>query len=111
MLSAVLLAGQARAATGVYTNNFSSTTVGPEWSVPITDVTPVGANRFLGQFTNQTVSLTLTNLPSHTNVTVAFDFYVLKTWNGNATNGGPSLWDLTVAGGTNLQFQRPHCDH
>ncbi len=77
--------------------------LGPEWSVGNTDVTPIGSRRFLGQFGNDTVSLRLTNLPPHTNVTVSLDLFIIRTWDGNAvTPDGPDLWKLSVAGGPAL---------
>ncbi len=38
----------------VYGNDFSGS-VGPEWSSKIVGVTPIGARRFLGEFSNDTV--------------------------------------------------------
>jgi hypothetical protein len=47
----------------LYANDFESP-VGAEWSNTTTDTTPTGGRSFLGQFGNQTVSLTLTCPPS-----------------------------------------------
>jgi hypothetical protein len=73
--------------------------IGNEWSSQTTSLTPVGARRFLGEFGNETVSLTLTNLPAHTNVTLCFDLLLLRSWDGNHATYGPDVWDLTVGGG------------
>jgi hypothetical protein len=67
----------------------------------MTETTPVGSRRFLGQFDNAIVSLTLP-LPAHTGVTVSFDLFILQSWDGNDTTFGPDLWELTVDGGPTL---------
>ena len=86
----------------VYSNDFEggrtagwTTTSGP---IGI-DHTPPGAahaTQFLGRndsdstagFTNETVGLTLNSLGAHTNVTLTFDLYVIRSWDGNGANGG-----------------------
>jgi hypothetical protein len=88
-------AGQmARAQQEGYFNNFEDPTDPlSEWSNPSTDTTPVGARRFLGQFGNDTVSLTLTDLPPHASVRLSFDLFIINTWDGN---GGPDIWEVSV---------------
>jgi hypothetical protein len=76
--------------------------VGSEWSNSSTDVTPSGGRRFLGQFTNDTVRLTLDNLPAHTQAVLSFDLFILKTWDGNDNVFGPDHWGLRVVGGNTL---------
>jgi hypothetical protein len=90
-------------ATQVYSNNFE-TTVGSEWSVTRAEVTPNGNRRFLGQFGNDTVSLSLANLPQHSQVRVAFDVYVIRTWDGNgpAAEYGPDIFEARVDNGPTL---------
>ena len=86
----------------VYTNDFT-TPPGSEWSLRSTAVTPVGARRFLGPFATGTNLLGLTNLPSHSEVTVSFDLLILLTWDGNGdSDNGPDIWTLSVAGGQTL---------
>jgi hypothetical protein len=81
---------------------------------------PNGKQRFLGEFggpailterpfdpqhfvrVNQIVTLTLRNLKPHTRATVAFDLYILKSWDGNNPNYGPDYWSLGVDGGPTL---------
>jgi len=64
---------------------------------------PVGARRFLGPFATGTNLLGLTNLPSHSEVTVSFDLLILLTWDGNGdSDNGPDIWTLSVAGGQTL---------
>jgi hypothetical protein len=75
-----------------------------------------GTQRFLGEFggprigqpgdpgynhtrVDQTIRLTLNNLPPHTALRVSFDLLVLKSWDGNSPMYGPDHWSLSVAGG------------
>jgi hypothetical protein len=103
----VLHAAPAQAIT-TYTSNFEGV-VGSEWSNTLTDTTPVGARTFLGQFGNDTISLTLAGLPSHSSLTIAFDLFVIRSMDGSATTvggdgipDGPDVWHLDVAGGLTL---------
>lgn len=71
-------------------------------------MTPNG-RRFLGQFGNQNVSLLLDCLPSHTQVTVALQLYIIHSWDGNQLTHpslggpiGPDVWKASVAGGSTL---------
>src|SRR5439155_20760742 len=82
-------------------NGFESG-AGPEWSPSQTSVTPIGARPFLGEFGNQTVKLTLTNLPAHTVARVSFDLLVIRSWDGNNFPFGPDVWSVAVAGGPTL---------
>src|SRR6185369_1342986 len=84
----------------VYQNDFEGA-VGPEWSNNRTETTPLGARRFLGQFANGTVSLSLTNLPEHTAITASFDLFIIRSWDGNQPIDGEE-WDLSVGGGPTL---------
>ena len=81
---------------------------------------PNGEERFLGEFggrailtarpfdpqhfvrVDETVTLTLSNLKPHTAVTLTFDLYILKSWDGNNPNYGPDRWSLSVQGGPTL---------
>jgi len=80
-----------------------------EWQPFSLKWTPDHRQRFLGEFTTSTgpVRLRLDALPPHTYIRVAFDLYILKSWDGNAreafgTPVGPDLWDLSVEGGPAL---------
>jgi hypothetical protein len=101
------LLARASLAQQVYSNDFSGA-VGPEWSTSSTDTTPVGGRRFLGQFGNQSVALSLSNLPSHNLVLVQFDLFVIRSWDGNQVlspqNGlvGPDLFSVSVDNGVVL---------
>jgi hypothetical protein len=96
----------------VYSNTFQGT-VGSEWSnisvasAPHPDYV-ADPRLFLGEFGNETVSLSLNGLPTHGFTTVSFELYLIRSWDGNNTdvvNGdplGPDLWSLGVAGGPTL---------
>ncbi len=87
----------------VYFSNFEEN-VGAEWSASTTDLTPSG-RRFLGQFSNGLVRLSLDNLPPHSEVIVSFDLFILRSWDGlgAACSGcGPDVWGFQVDGGTPL---------
>lgn len=101
----------ASAAT-VYSNDFQ-TAVGSGWSsadntIGITQA-PNGdfVRKFLGEFGNGTVSLSLTGLPEHFTTTVSFSLYLIRSWDGNDTTVvndplGKDIWSLGVAGGPTL---------
>jgi hypothetical protein len=83
----------------------------------VTDcASPKGGQRFLGEFggppigargdpgynhtrVDQTIRLTLRDLPPHQALKVSFDLYILKSWDGNSRAYGPDRWKLSVAGG------------
>jgi hypothetical protein len=89
---------------------------GDEWSDPITSTTPCG-NTFIGEFGSQSVTLTLQSLPAHSQVTISFDLFIIRSWDGNQVNNlpaldsdpfvadiivGPDIWQLQAAGNTLL---------
>jgi len=75
---------------------------GPEWSQRKQAVTPAGGQRFLGEFTNETVSLTLKDLPEHGWVRLTFDLYLIRTWDGNHAEWGPDVWRVGLRDGATL---------
>ncbi len=85
----------------IYSNDFEKY-AGSEWSNTSTDVTPTGNRTFLGQFGNGTISLSLNNLPKHNEVTVSFDLFIIRSWDGNRTSWGPDRWNLVINGGETL---------
>ncbi|MFN0056485.1 MAG: hypothetical protein ACKV0T_30425 [Planctomycetales bacterium] len=95
-------------AGSVYCNDFEGV-VGAEWSEQSTSVTTSG-RRFLGVFGAQTVSLAIATVPAGT-VNLAFDLFVINTWDGNQFTDplstpthvvGPDVWELSLASGTTL---------
>ena len=97
----------------IYLNGFDDG-IGTEWSSTLTDTTQLGNRRFLGQFSDsQTVSLTLSNLPPHTVLSVELDLFVLRTWDGNYpfSGTGPDIWTMTVGGGGPTLFRTTFDNH
>ncbi len=86
-LLAALAAAASAHAQIVYTQNFEAPG-GGEWSNTTTSTTPIGARGFLGEFGNETVSLDLTGLPAHGQVTISFDLFAIRTWDGNGLTPG-----------------------
>jgi uncharacterized repeat protein (TIGR02543 family) len=89
---------------------------GDEWSDPITTTTPCGTS-FIGEFGNQSVTVTLQSLPAHSLVTVSFDLFIIRSWDGNQVNDlsflnaspyspdsivGPDIWQFQAGGNTLL---------
>jgi PASTA domain-containing protein len=67
------------------------------WSNQKAEVTPNGRTRFLGQFgSTESVRLTLDRLPPHKTVTVKFDLYVLRSWDGDQLGLGPDVFGLKL---------------
>ena len=101
---AFLFAGRSASAqnTTVYSNNFTAG-AGAEWSNNSIDTTPGtashAADKFLGQFGNQSTTLTLNGLANHTSINVTFDLYMIRTMDGNGPDG-PDPWSLTENGNT-----------
>jgi hypothetical protein len=124
----------------MYFQNFE-TAPGPEWSSTRRNTVPndrYPSPSFLGEFgcidyddqesrqaekcrEADAVTLALSSLPQHDEVTISFDLYLIRTWDGNA---GVSSWDgsfapdvfnLSVVGGPTLlnatfanHPERPH---
>jgi len=111
-LGAALLAASVPPAAAqnrtVYANSFSQGAgggssqgqVAATWSNGATDVTPSGRyGRFLGQFGNDAVTLTLTGLPPHRSVTVAFRLFIIRSMDGNDPTVGPDIWEFGEVAG------------
>jgi len=99
-----VLAAQANA-TIIYFNDFQSGSVGSEWSSSVIGAIPVDAvpkpnsvysGGFLGQFGgNNSATLTLTGLSAGL-VTLSFDTYFIRSWDGNDTTYGPDYFKVNV---------------
>jgi len=93
--------GQLSSQTIVFTDDFEDG-ARPEWSIWQTDITPAGARSFLGQFSNQSVELKLNNVPAHSWVTLSFDLFIIRSWDGNSQGypeWGPDMWQVRVKDG------------
>ncbi len=95
----------------VYINSFQDSIVtgwsSTDYPIGITQApNPNFTEKFLGEFGNGTVSLSLTGLPEHAYTTVSFSLYLIRSWDGNATNVvnsdplGPDHWKLSLGGTT-----------
>jgi hypothetical protein len=91
------LATPAAWATTVYTNDFEGP-VGSEWSNATTSSTPVGGRKFLGQFGNESVTLSLSGLPTHNKITINLDIFAINSWYGNDPTNGPDLLTISIPG-------------
>jgi hypothetical protein len=70
----------------------------PGWSAGTIQSAPNpdygGWRRFLGEFGNETTNLTLSSLPTHDLVTLSFDLYLLRSWDGEASDYGPDRFGI-----------------
>jgi len=103
-----LILSQLSNADVFYFNDFENTS-NPltEWANNVTETTPGTishpSDRFLGRFWSDTGTLTLSNLPIHSEITISFDLYIIQTWDGSSyPSVAPDVWDLTVNGGPTL---------
>lgn len=80
----------------VYFNDFS-TSPNPEWSQKLTTWAPT-SNPYHGSFLNQATTLTLGNLPAHSEIIIEFTFYAIGTMDGNNTDFGPDIVDFRIDG-------------
>jgi len=73
--------------------------IGTEWSVAREGANPSGSGRFLGEFDNEAVELTLRSLRGQ-QVLVSFDLIVARSWDGlTPPYGGPDVWQASIVGG------------
>lgn len=92
-------AGVPQPSETVYSNDFEDQVEADKWSHTNTDITPEGGRRFLGQFNDATVSLSLGSLPDHEFLGVGYDIFVMKSWDGNSNgNLGPDIHKFQVDG-------------
>lgn len=92
----------------VYETEFDGT-VGAEWSRTNTSTTPIGGRRFLGRFNKEAATLSLSNLPPHSSITISFKLFLILTWDGNivvnlaGNTVGPDVWSLSLDGNSLLR--------
>ncbi len=82
----------------VYQNNFETGSA-PEFTpAPIT-LAPNASTQFLGRFSGEAPSttLTLTGLGAHDTITLNFDLYIIQSWDGTGNQGsGPDILQFTA---------------
>lgn len=108
--AATLLLSSAPAhAIVLYEHDFQSA-VGAEWSHAVrTDAPtpyPFSARTFLGEFGNQTVSLTLSGMSAYSSLVLDFDLYLIRSWDGSsagtAVDYGNDAFKVTLGNGVVL---------
>ena len=83
----------------VYKNDFENA-AGRHWSSGKLSTTPKGGRKFLGEFSNGTVSLKLTDLPPHKRARVSFELFIIRSWDGNDTRPtAPDIMDVSLGDG------------
>lgn len=117
LLGSLLYGATPSHAVVLYEHDFQSA-VGSEWSHATRQDTPTpywfGPRTFLGEFGNETVSLNLAGLASHSSLLLEFDLYLIRSWDGSSIGtafdygndsfkvsigDGPVLLDETFANG------------
>jgi hypothetical protein len=83
---------------GVYSNNFESELPGPIGFRDYKTTTAPRGQKFLGEFSSETASLTVGCLPAHTHLLVSFDLHTIRSWDGNANEVGPDRWKFELLG-------------
>lgn len=92
------------AAAFTYFNNFEGTpATWTEWNYQWQATTPVGGRKFLGIFDNHTATLALPAVPAGTPVSLEFDLFILRSWDGYFHHYGPDFWALAY-GSTTLLY-------
>jgi len=85
-----------------YSNDFESDSV-TGWSRSTRSTTPAGSRNFLGEFSNDTVSLELNDVALNGSVTVEFDLFIINTWDGIGNLGaGADKFTVNTSGGETL---------
>lgn len=92
------IGGPARAQTEVYATDFNDG-VDAHWSHDDTFNFPRAKETCLGRFTNDQVTLKLTDLPDHAFIRVEFDLILIRTWDGNKPKIGPDRWSFKTDDG------------
>ncbi|MBD2138145.1 hypothetical protein H6F32_11215 [Anabaena sp. FACHB-1237] len=84
-----------------YSNDFESDSV-TGWSRSTRSTTPAGSRNFLGEFSNDTVSLELNDVALNGSVTVEFDLFIINSWDGTSAGVGPDKFTVNTSGGQTL---------
>jgi hypothetical protein len=85
---------------GTYYGNFLDGTAGPEWSAT-TVTTAADGRRYLGPFSNRTVTFNLSQLAPHQQATLSFDLFIIGGWDGEGPLG-PHFFNLFLDDNTQL---------
>jgi serine/threonine protein kinase len=85
----------------VYRQDFEAE-LGPEWFPARCSITPRGRRRFLGEFSNETLSLRLQSFPPHALVELSLDVLAIRSWDGNSRESGPDIWSIALSDGREI---------
>ncbi len=86
--------GPVHAATTVYSTDFESG-LDSVWSSGSTQAADATLGNYNGNYSlDNGTTLTLTNLPAHTNLALRFDLYLFSTWDGENTTWGKDYFSL-----------------
>lgn len=91
--------------TEIYSEDFEGE-IGNEWSDSITHqlIHPaIDTVNMLGQFVDDTISLTLPNVPINSLVSICFDSWSIDSWNGHGPSG-PDILSVNISGGRSLIY-------
>jgi Ca2+-binding RTX toxin-like protein len=81
----------------IYFNDFEKG-IANEWSNQAFAMTPIGARRFLGKFSNSSVSLSLeNNIFANSRISLDFDLYIIDSWDGNNASYGPDKFIVSLS--------------
>lgn len=103
--AALILAAPAQGSTLAYSHDFQWDVGAPApygWSAGTIQSAPNpdydGWRRFLGEFVNETVTLSLNDLAPHAFVQVEFDLYLLRSWDGESDEFGKDFFGFRADG-------------
>ena len=66
------------------------------WMSPEAIAAPYDRDHFVR--VDASIALSLIRLPAHASMTVSFDLYILKSWDGDSPTFGPDRWNVGLAG-------------
>jgi hypothetical protein len=89
--------------TPVFADNFETSSAKPQWSVNQLDTADAGVfSAFLGRFSGGSATLSLSGLTAGQSYRLSFDLYILDSWVGTSTSGGPDTFQVAANGTTLL---------
>jgi len=83
---------------GVYNNSFENAQPGPIGFRNYKATTAPRGQKFLGEYSSETASITVGCLPPHTHLLVSFDLHIIRSWDGNHKEVGPDHWKFELLG-------------
>lgn len=86
--------------TTILYNQFSPSDNSVAWDpAEFRETVAPNGERFMGEFSNEGISMTVSCLPAHTDVRLTFDVYVIRSWDGTKPVGstiGPDIFQVTL---------------